>query len=88
MITGYFLNFPYYFIAFFIGLLPASQGFPSQILAAAQTIGGQIGMFDPVFPTTDLAAALAILSSAQIGIWSWKTFKWLASHIPIIGGRG
>jgi len=88
MITGYFLNLPYYFISFLIGLLPASQGFPPEILAAAQTIGGQIGMFEPVFPTGDLAAGLAIVSASQIGVWSWKTFKWVVSHIPWFGGKG
>lgn len=88
MITQWFLDLPYYALASFISILPASQGFPSEVLTGANLIGAQLGLFSPVFPTADLAAALGILFSAQIAVWSWKTLKWIISHVPLIGGRG
>lgn len=88
MIFTNFLLIPYYFLAFIIGLIPASQGFPPEVLAAAEAVGSKIGIFGPVMDVATLSAVLGILFSAQIGIWAWKSFKWIVSHIPWIGGRG
>jgi len=88
MITAWFLELPYYFLAFVIGLLPASEGLPASVVQAATLIGSQIGIFEPIMPLATLGTVLGILFSAEIGVWSWKSFKWIASHIPFVGGRG
>lgn len=88
MIIDFILLLPYQALNALISLLPASSGFPDEVNAAAVVIGSQMGVFTPVFPVADLAAALALVSSGAIAIWTWKTFKWISSHIPLIGGRG
>lgn len=87
MITGFFLDLPYYFLSFLIGLLPASQGFPPDILSAAQYIGSKIGIFGPVMPIETLSACLGILFAAQLGVWAFKSLKWIISHVPFVGGH-
>ena len=88
MILTTFLLLPYYFLAFIIGLMPASEGFPPEVLAGANAVGAKIGIFGPVMPVATLSTVLGLLFGAQLGIWAWKTFKWVMSHIPWIGGRG
>lgn len=88
MITDAFISIPYAFLSLIIGLLPASEGFPPEVLASASYIGSQIGMFEPLMPIATLSACLGILFAAQLGIWSWKSIKWIISHIPWFGGRG
>jgi len=87
MITDFFLRLPYYFLSWFIGLLPAAKPLPGDIMASAQLIGTKIGIFEPVMPLVALSSALGILFSAQVAIWTWQGFKWLSSHIPFIGGH-
>lgn len=88
MITDAFITLPYSFLAMLIGFLPASQGFPPEVLSAANLVGSKIAIFEPVMPVATMSACLGILFSAQLGIWGWKTFKWIISHIPYFGGRG
>lgn len=88
MITDKLIELPYYFLSFVIGLLPRSEGFPPTVLEAASSIGEKIGIFEPVMPVATLSACLGVLFAAQLGVWSWKSFKWIVGHIPYIGGRG
>lgn len=88
MITQYFLDLPYYALSGIINFFPLSQGFPPQALQAANAIGSKIGIFGPVMPLDTLSLCLGILFSAQLGIWGFKTIKWIMSHVPFIGGRG
>jgi len=88
MIFTELLKLPYYFLSFFISLLPASEGFPPEVMQGASFLGSQIGIFEPILPIATLSIVLTILIGAEIGIWSFKTFKWVFSHIPVIGGKG
>lgn len=88
MITDAFISLPYAFLSMLIGFFPASQGFPVEVIQSAELIGSKIGIFEPVMPIATLSLVLGVLFSAQLGMWSWKTFKWVISHIPYFGGRG
>lgn len=88
MITSIFLSLPYYFIAFVISVIPVSTGFPAEFLEAVSGLGGYISMFDMVLPVATLGTVLGIMFSVEIGIFGFKTFKWVWSHIPMFGGRG
>lgn len=88
MITGAFINLAYFLLHGIISFLPASQGFPADALAAATTIGGYVGIFDPIISIATLAATLTLVFSVEIGIFGFKTGKWIIAHIPFIGGRG
>lgn len=88
MIPDAIINFAYSFIAFFIGLIPPSQGFPTDALTSAQTIGGYVGIFSPVISIATLASTLTLVFSVEIGVFGFKTLKWIVSHVPLIGGKG
>lgn len=88
MITGAIINLAYFMLNGIISLLPASQGFPPDALAAAHTIGGYVGIFDPIISIATLAATLTLVFSVELGIFGFKTGKWIVGHIPFIGGKG
>lgn len=88
MITGAIINLAYTLLSGIISLLPSSQGFPSDALAAATTIGGYVGVFNPIISVATLATTLSLVFSVEIGIFGFKTGKWIISHLPFIGGRG
>lgn len=86
MIAEFFLLLPYRFLSFLIGIIPDGIPLPSEIMEGAVEVGGTIGIFEPIMPLGTLASALTILFTAQIGIWTWKTLRMFASHLPYIGG--
>lgn len=88
MITDFFLQIPYYFLAFIIGVLPRSEGFPNEFVEAVAGLGGYISMFDMILPVATLGTVLGIMFSVEIGIFGFKTFKWVWSHVPMFGGKG
>jgi len=88
MITETFLQIPYYFVSFIIGIIPASSGFPSEFFDAETGLGGYLGMFDILLPIATLGTVLGIMFSVEIGIFGFKTFKWIWSHVPLFGGKG
>lgn len=69
-------------------LFPASSGFPTEVHTAFSTIGGYFGMFDGILPLSTLGTTVGIVFTVEIAIFGFKTFKWIASHIPWIGGKG
>lgn len=87
MIVEFFLLLPYRFLSFMIGIIPAGKSLPSDVVDAANAVGGTVGIFSPIIPMVHLGAALSILFAAQIGIWSWKTIKVVMTHVPWVGGH-
>jgi len=88
MITEFFLRLPYIFLNWLISLFPPSTGFPEEVLDAAHVLGGYLGILDPLVPLDTLAVVVGIVFSVELGIFGFKTLKWLFSHVPLIGGRG
>jgi len=88
MITSTIMNFGLSILQAVISLLPASQGFPPDVLSAMTTLGGYTGIFSPLISVATLGTCLALAFSVEIGIFGFKTMKWTLSHLPFIGGRG
>jgi len=88
MIGDLFFNIVYWFASSIIAMFPASQGFPEEVHTAASTIGGYFGMFDSLIPIATLLTCITLIFSVEIGIFGFRTVKWVISHLPLIGGRG
>jgi len=87
MITNAILNLAYALIAGVINLLPASTGFPSDVHTAMSGLGGYMAIWTPLIPVATLLTTIALVFSVEMGIFGFKTVKWVVSHIPFIGGK-
>jgi len=88
MITSAFLSIVNFFLNLIVGLFPSGTGFPSQVHTASQTVGGYVGIFDPIFPLDTLYQIIILVIIIEIAILGFKSIKWLVSYIPFVGGRG
>jgi len=88
MIFTAFVSFASFILSIIVGILPAGSGFPPQIAAAFSTFGGYVQTLSTIFPVGTLFTVLVILFSVDIAIFGFKTFKWLISFVPFVGGRG
>lgn len=88
MIITAIINVAYSVLSWFIGILPASAGIPAEAHSAAVSVGGYLGVFDPILPIATLLTTITLVYSVEIGIFSFKTIKWVLSHIPWVGGKG
>lgn len=92
MIIDALLYIAFFFLNLIVGLLPASSGFSSDVTGPISYLGLQFvkfyAIFSPVLPTTsNLMLALGTLFFVEIAIVGFWIFRWLASHIPYIGGH-
>jgi len=88
MITTAFFTILNYILSLIVGLFPTGNGFPQSVHDSASLIGGYVGILDPIFPIDTLYQIILIIIGIEIAIFGFKTFKWLLSHVPFIGGRG
>jgi hypothetical protein len=88
MIFGAFLNASYYVINFIVSLFPASDGIPQTAHNAVASLGGYLGIFDPLVNFSVMATVVGIIISVELAIFGWKTAKSILSHIPWVGGKG
>jgi len=86
--TSFLFTIAYNFLSFLINHLPSGGVFPTEVHSAFSTLGGYVGMFDVFVPISTLLYCLLLLFSVEIGVFAFKTIKWLVSHIPLIGGKG
>jgi len=73
---------------FIVAFFPSSTGFPAEAHTAMQGLGGYLGIFSPILPLSTLFTILTLVLTVEVSIFGFKTFKWLISHIPQIGGKG
>jgi len=88
MIFSGFIFVVVFLLSTIIGLLPTSTGFPTDVTSAFTTFAGYVQILDTLLPIDTLATVLGIIISVDIAIFTFKTLKWLISHLPVIGGRG
>jgi len=88
MITTAIIQLAYSLISWLINIFPASTGFPAAATTAFSSLGGYIGVWDPILPIATLATCVSLVFALEIGIFGFKTLKWIFSHIPYIGGKG
>jgi len=88
MITTAFIDFGYFLLNGIISLFPSSVGFPQAAHDAMAGLGGYVGIWTPILPMATLLTVITLVFSVEIGIFGFKTGKWVISHIPWIGGKG
>ena len=85
---NFIVSIVYNFLAFLIGLFPTGQGFPTEVHSAFSTLGGYVGLLDPIIPIATMLWCLMLVFGVEIAIFGFKTLKWIISHIPFVGGKG
>lgn len=88
MIITAFLNILAFILQLIISVFPNGGGLPQEVHNGAILVGGYFGTFDSLLPIATLLSVLTILIGVELLIWGFRTFKWLISHLPMIGGRG
>jgi len=88
MIITAFINILVYLMETAISLFPFGEGLPVEVHESATYIGSYAKTFDAILPINTLFTVLTILITVELIILTFKSFKWLISHIPFIGGRG
>lgn len=88
MITGFFIKLVSYLLTFLVDKLPTSDGFPEDMIAGFEYLSSFGSLLNTLLPVTTLSIALAILILVDNSTLAFKTFKWVISHLPFIGGRG
>jgi len=88
MIAEIFILLAEYIVSFISSLLPASEGFPAGVATAFETLGGYVGILDPLVPIDTLRFCIGIVIALEIAILGFKTARWFFGHVPVIGGKG
>jgi len=88
MILTAIINLAYTLIHWLIQVFPASTGFPAEASTAFTSLGGYAGVFSPILPLSTLATCVGLVLSLELGIFAFKSIKWIISHIPWVGGKG
>lgn len=88
MIADIFNQVIFFFVSGLINMFPPSEGFPADAEIALTTLGGYFGMFEPLIPMGTLITCLTLIFGVEIGIYGFRTLKWVISHLPFVGGRG
>lgn len=88
MIPDLFILLATYIMTLFVSLFPDSTGFSNTVHSAATTLGAGVGVLNPLVPIDQLVAILGLIITIEIAIFGFKTFKWVISHIPWVGGKG
>jgi len=88
MITDLFINFSYIVINTIVNFFPISSGFGSEVATAFSSLGGYLGVWSPILPISTLATCVSLVLGIELSIFGFKSFKWIFSHIPWIGGKG
>lgn len=87
MVT-FLINAVYTFLHYIINLFPSGSGFNSDIHNAVISLADYLHILDPLVPIDILLQCLLIIFGAEILIFGFKTFKWVVSHVPFVGGKG
>jgi len=88
MIGDLFISIVVWFVNSLIGILPTSSGFGPEVFDAFRSIGGYRDIFSPIVPWATLGITIGIIFGTEMAIFGFKTFKWVAGHVPFIGGKG
>jgi hypothetical protein len=87
MIISTITNIAYYFVNLIISIFPIGGGFPEEVHNASQAIGGYLNILSPLVPLATLSTVVGLVFALELSLLGFRTFKWLFSYIPFIGGR-
>jgi len=88
MITQAIINLAFTLISFFVSKLPDSAGLPTAFHTAATFLGSTLGLIGSLVDLASMLICLTLANGVILGVFGFKTFKWVVSHIPFVGGRG
>lgn len=88
MITNAIITLANFVLGIIIPIFPLSIGFPQAVHNGANTLGAGVGVLNPLVPIGTLVTILGLIVSVELIIFGFKTFKWLFSHVPWVGGKG
>jgi len=88
MILDVIFSLGYILLSLVIQILPESTGFPAEVNTAVTSLGGYVGILDPIFPISTLATVVGLVFSTELAIFMFKNSKWIIGHIPWVGGKG
>lgn len=88
MLLSGLIYIAYGLVSLIIAIFPTGGTFPSAVHTATTALGGYLHILDPLVPISTLLSCLTLIFTVELAIFGFKTFKWVASHIPFIGGRG
>jgi len=88
MITSFFITISYFLLNGILSIFPLSSGFPSDVDTAVSSIGGYLGILDPLVPIPTMLTILTLIITFELAVFAFKGLKWIFSHIPLIGGKG
>jgi hypothetical protein len=89
MITDALMSFALTIVNFLVGIFPSSEGLPEEVTTAVETIGGYVGILDPIVPISTLATVLGLLITFELAVFAFKGVRWAVSFLPFgVGGKG
>jgi len=88
MIFTAFVYLASYALSLLASILPFSTGFPPEVSTAVSTLSGYLGTLNVLLPIPTMAIVLGLFVSVEVAIFGFKTFKWIISHLPWVGGKG
>jgi len=88
MITTFFLTIATGVLNLIISIFPTSEGLPVEVTNAVTQFGGYVGILGAILPIGTLATVLGLIIAVELGIFGFKGFKWIFSHVPFVGGKG
>lgn len=86
MILDALINVAYLAVSTIIGWFPYGAGLPTEVHTAVQSLGGYFGLLDALVPIQTLTTVVGLVFVFELGLFGFKTLRWLASYIPFIGG--
>jgi len=88
MIISGLLNFSAFLLNTVLSIFPDSSGIPTGFTTAVDYFAGYVGILDPLVPLDTLGTVFLIILTYELSVWGFRGFRWVISHIPLVGGRG
>jgi len=88
MIADAFIAFGIFVASVVTSIFPPSNGLPTEAMVALQSLYGYVGMLNPLVPVDTLGVILGLYITFELSIFGFKTFRFLFSHVPLVGGKG
>jgi len=88
MIVNGIIFIGYSILDWILSIFPSSAGFPAEAHQAMAGLGGYLGIWSPILPITTLITVVTLVFGVELGIFIFKSVKWIVSHIPQVGGKG
>jgi len=87
MITSAFIYLGAYIVNMLLYPFPLSDGLPSEATSAISSLAGYINILSPIIPISTILQLIALMITLELAFFSFKAFRWIISHVPLVGGR-